>query len=442
LKAKKILIMSLMLCSSGFTGQDSLSEKTGNETEKIGIEERLERFEKSFLETKSIVDKQKKLKISGYVQAQMRIATGGDEASEEASEKKYKIGKFQGGDLPENSKSVFQIRRGRIKVAHQASYSQAVIQLDCVPSGVSIKDAYLQFSAPWLYGFGFKAGVYDRPFGFEISYSSSTRESPERSRMIQTLFPGERDMGASVEYAPSSNFPSWAQLFNLKIGVFSGNGINNEFDDVRDLIGRFGLSLSFKEIDLSINTGFSGYAGAVKSLNDTLKVLSGTNYIDKLGQKNKEVNRQYTGGDIQINYGGIPVLGQLSLRAEVIGGQQPGRAKSNESPKSSSPDASPIYVRDFVGFYGMAVLNIDPIKCQLVGKYDFFDPNLDLEKNTVKSEADVSFKTLGLGLVYQWDEHIRIMAYHDWITNEKTAIDPYRSDLKDNIFTLRFQYKF
>lgn len=430
MKAKKMFLMALMLCSSGFALQDSLAEKGDNDEKKID--------EKSFMETKKTVDKLKKLKISGYVQAQMRIATD----AEESGEKNYKTGKFQGGELPANSQSVFQIRRGRIKVAYQASYSQAVVQLDCVPSGVSIKDAYFRFSAPWLYGFGFKAGVFDRPFGFEVSYSSSARESPERSRIFQTLFPGERDMGASVEYVPSSNFPSWAQLFNLKFGVFAGNGINNESDDVRDLIGRFGLSFPFKDIDLAVNAGFSGYAGAVKSLNDTIKVISGTDWTDRDAQINKEIKRQYSGGDLQINYGGIPVLGQLSLRAEVIGGQQPGRAKSNQSPKSSSPDASAIYMRDFLGFYGMAVLNIDPIKCQLVGKYDYFDPNVDLEKSTVKSEADVSFKTLGLGLVYQWDENVKIMAYHDWVTNEKTSIEPYRKDLKDNVFTLRFQYKF
>lgn len=438
MKAEKMIIMALMLFGSGFAQQDSLTEKSGKDAEKIGMEEKLEKLEKTFLEAKRKVDNLNKIKISGYVQAQMRIVTDG----EKEGETNYKSGKFQGGELPANSQSVFQIRRGRIKVAYQASYSQTVIQLDCVPSGVSLKDAYLGFSAPWLYGFGFKAGVFDRPFGFEISYSSSSRESPERSRMFQTLFPGERDMGASVEYLPSSKFPAWAQLFNLKFGVFSGNGINNEFDDVRDLIGRLGLSLPFKKIDLAINAGFSGYAGAVKSLNDTLKVISGTEWIDRLGQKDKKINRQYSGGDIQVNYDGVPVLGRLSLRAELIGGQQPGRAKSNESPKSSSPDASPIYVRDFIGFYGMAVLNIDPIRCQLVGKYDYFDPNVDLEKNTVKNEADVSFKTLGLGLVYQWDENVKIMAYHDWVTNEKTSVDPYRRDLKDNVFTLRFQYKF
>ncbi len=65
---------------------------------------------------------------------------------------------------------------------------------------MSIKDAYLRFSAPWLKNaVALKGGVYDRPFGFEISYSSSSRESPERSRIFQVLFPGERDLGFGLE---------------------------------------------------------------------------------------------------------------------------------------------------------------------------------------------------------------------------------------------------
>ncbi len=439
MKTEKVIFVALLLMSSGFAREQSESENSDSDKERvIQLEDKLKGFEESYLETKGTVNKLQKIKLSGYVQAQLRVAT--DTAG--IGEGKYKIGKYQGGDLPGSSRTAFQIRRGRIKMAYEAKYSQAVVQLDCVPAGVSIKDAYLRFSAPWLYGIGFKAGVYDRPFGFEISYSSSSRESPERSRMFQALFPGERDMGASIEYIPSDNLPSWAQLFNLKFGVFAGNGINNEFDDVRDLIGRFGLSLPINEINLAIDAGFSGYSGAVKSLNDTMRILSGTNWVSRAGHRDKQIKREYFGGDVQIYYGNIPVLGGISLRAEVIGGQQPGRASGNESPKSSSPDASVIYVRDFVGFYGMAVLNIDPLKSQLVGKYDFFDPNVDLEKTAVRSLADLSFKTLGMGLVYHWDENVKIMAYYDRVKNESAGIDAYKSDVNDNVFTLRFQYKF
>jgi len=74
LKAKKMFLMALMLCSSGFALQDSLAEKGDNDEKKID--------EKSFMETKKTVDKLKKLKISGYVQAQMRIATDAEESGE------------------------------------------------------------------------------------------------------------------------------------------------------------------------------------------------------------------------------------------------------------------------------------------------------------------------------------------------------------------------
>lgn len=439
MKTKVIFILAFVIWSGAFAREDGLSDNQREKSDDISrIEEKLQGFEESYLETKTAVDKLKKIKVSGYIQAQMRIAT--DTAG--LKEGKYKIGKFQGGEIPANARTAFQIRRGRFKIAYEADLSQMVVQLDCVPGSVSIKDAYLRFSEPWLKSLAVKAGVFDRPFGFEISYSSSSRESPERSRIFQTLFPGERDMGISFEYSPSDNLPLWAQLFNVKFGAFAGNGINNEFDDVRDLIGRFGLSIPLNNINLAIDAGFSGYAGAVKSFNDTAYEVSDSRWVTRVGKKNDEISRQYTGGDVELYYGDIPLLGGFSLRSEIIGGQQPSRKASSESPKSASMDTSLIYVRNFMGFYGMAVLNIDPLKCQIAGKYDFYDPNVDLKGKEIKNIADARYKTFGFGLIYHWNENVKLMAYYDKVTNEKIDAVPYNGDVKDDVLTFRIQYKF
>ena len=42
------------------------------------------------------------------------------------------------------------------------------------------------------------AGVFNRPFGHEIGYSTSGLESPERATIIQYFFPDERDLGAML----------------------------------------------------------------------------------------------------------------------------------------------------------------------------------------------------------------------------------------------------
>ena len=132
----------------------------------------------------------RRLKISGYVQGQFQLA-------EEKGIKSY-----EGGDFSPISDKRFMVRRGRVKVAYETEITQFAIQIDATEKGVSLKDAYASFREPWLKMFGLKVGVFDRPFGYEIGYSSSLRESPERGRMSQILFPGERDLGAMLTINP------------------------------------------------------------------------------------------------------------------------------------------------------------------------------------------------------------------------------------------------
>jgi hypothetical protein len=369
-------------------------------------------------------------------------------------------------------KNVFQVRRARLKLAYESSLTQMVIQLDCLPfttaagvnsttqdtsgkytvktkngfylggGGVSVKDAYLKFKEPWLKSIALKAGIFDRPFGYEISYSSSTRESPERSRVFQTLFPGERDLGFSIEYKASDNLPLLAQYFNLKGGMFAGNGINIEFDDLRDFIGRFGIAIPLNDINMSIEGGLSGYVGNVKNRSDSLYEVSNNVWTGTKGHKMTDIGRKYVGGDAELFYGNIPVLGGVCLRGEILGGQQPSTSGSNMSQKSDQGSKDAVYLRNFKGYYGMIVLNVDPLKCQVVGKYDVYDPNTDLSGSNVKSTADLRYSTIGTGLVYHWDENIKLMAYYDNVKNEKMGKAPFDKDVNDDVFTFRIQYKF
>ena len=58
------------------------------------------------------------------------------------------------------------------------------------------------------------------------------------------------------------------------------------------------------------------------------------------------------------------------------------------------------------------------------------------------SAADVKYSTLGLGLVYKWDNNVKITAYYAMVQNENTLLKGYTHDTPDNVFTLRVQYKF
>ncbi|MFP4165034.1 MAG: porin [Chitinispirillaceae bacterium] len=384
---------------------------------------------------------EKSLKFSGYVQGQLRYSPDTTGLMDTEYQNRYDIGKYQGGSFPDATRSLFEIRRARIKISYKNSLSKAVLQFDAKPTGASIKDAFLSVTEPFVKSVSLKGGYFDRPFGYEISYSSSKRESPERSRLFQTIFAGEKDLGVALEYNPSDDLPAIAQLFNFKGGVFAGNGLNKEYDDIRDFIGRLGVSVPVENSDLSVDAGVSGYTGAVKSLNDTLFTVEDSEWSTTTGNNRKEIARDYLGLDAQLSYGNVPFFGGVTFRGEYIQGRQPAGASSSKSLKKGSPSERPLYVRDFGGYYAMAVLDIAPIRSKLVAKYDVYRPNTEIA-GSQKGTADMAYTTTGGGMVYQFDENIRFTAYYDKVENESMNSSPYTEDLNDNVFTFRVQYKF
>jgi phosphate-selective porin len=385
------------------------------------------------LEMKSTVDALKKIKLSGYIQAQFQSIENDGAAS------------FSGGNFSAGMHNRFLVRRGRLKVTYDNDLNQYVLQIDATEKGLGLKDAYIYTKDPWLKTFALKGGVFDRPFGFEISYSSSSREAPERSRIFQTLFPGERDLGASIEIFPTESPLSY---FNFKGGLFAGNGVNVEVDNQKDFIGRLGFSLPFYEENLAIDGGVSGYMGKVKLAAG--KYLYAVN-SPTLALKDSTTNvpwadRNYIGFDLQVYYD-IPEIGGFSLRGEYITGKQPGSSSSSGSP--TALQTGDLYLRKFSGYYINYVQNLGD-RNQLVVKYDVYDPNTSVSTDEIGNAAnaklgavDLKYSTLGLGLVHYWDDNVKFVFYYDIVKNEKTSkIAAFKDDLKDNVFTFRIQYKF
>src|SRR6185436_2449922 len=140
----------------------------------------------------------KRIKLSGYIQAQYQVADMADSMGIANG-----ISSYAGGNFPKGVDKRFQLRRARVKFQYDAPFndkgistSQYVLQFDVSQNGFAIKDVYAKFTDPWSGWFSITAGMQNRPFGFEIQYSSSLRESPERGRMSQIIFPNERDLGA------------------------------------------------------------------------------------------------------------------------------------------------------------------------------------------------------------------------------------------------------
>lgn len=401
---------------------------------------------------KTEVELLKRLKVSGYVQAQWQLAdTVGA------------VTPFSGGSFPKYSDNRFAVRRGRVKFSYEHEFSTYVLQLDATEKGVGLKEAYAAVKDPWVQFVTVTAGVFNRPFGHEIAYSSSLRESPERSRVFQTLFPQERDLGAMISLQPRKG--TRFDWIKLDAGLVAGNGINSEFDKHKDFIGHLGISKSNKLENFKYGFGISYYDGGV---------FQGTKYIYTPGtlgdgttigfqvdstSSNKYgfAKRQVLGVDLQLSL--FSEIGLTSIRAEYLTGKQPGSKTGNVSIASSSAPDYDTYIREFSGAYIYFIQNIGQTKHQIVLKSDWFDPNTKVAgsdikaksedgKSTLLSNADIKYSTLGIGWNIRFNSQVKFSAYYEFVKNEKTGLsgtnstNDYRSDLKDNVLTLRVQYKF
>ena len=441
--------MTYLLCGLLLTGS-----AIAQETEHSSIEQLEQRTDA--LET--AVTGIKKLKVSGYVQGQLQ------HGQEEAA---LKVGAAK--TSKEENFYRFGIRRGRIKFTYDANQvASGVFQLDVTEKGVNVKDMYINLKDPWWQTLNLCTGLFNRTFGYEIAYSSSQRESPERSTVFQTLFPDERDLGVAVMLQAPKTSP-W-NILKLEAGMFAGNGIRSDFHNRKDFIGH--LSAAKTLDDISLGGGISYYNGAIIQATENVYKMKNNSFVldEKLsgeGSVGNYVKRDYVGLDFQFR--SMSLLGRTQLTAEYLFGTQPGtKGSSNGLTRNLDkiPDdaaANDTYIRNFSGWYVMLVQDFGATPFSVVAKYDVFNPNTKVSGNNVgyqekaqneegetvvvkdsrTSKTDLQQSTLGVGLLYRINPAIKLTAYYEIVGNEKTKnVSGFEEDRKDNVFTLRLQYKF
>jgi hypothetical protein len=394
--------------------------------------ERIDRLEQESKIQNEVIKRLQRVKISGYIQGQFQW--GQEDAS-------LKVG--TANEDPEKSFNRIGIRRGRIKFAYEEGIGSAVFQLDLTEKGVGIKDAYLSIKDPWLKTNSLKAGVFDRPFGNEISYSSSQRESPERSTIFQTLFPEERDLGAMLTFQAGS--ASVLNFLKLEAGLFAGNGIKPEIDNRKDFIGHLSANKNWKRIQLG--GGVSYYNGGVYQGTENVYKMEGDGFVlnDDPANIGKFAKREYVGFDLQV--GVKSSIGGTRLRAEYLLGTQPAKASDSKSPNASALPATDTYVRNLGGGYVILVQELGKLPLAAVLKYDWYDPNTKVSGNEIglnhTGKGDILQGTFGFGMLWNIIPSVRLTAYYEINRNEKTEnLTAYETDRKDNVFTARLQYKF
>jgi len=452
------VIISILVFCVGGTLQAQNDATILEEPVKTEIEKVKEDVDNNLIEIKKL----KKLKISGYIQGQFEV---GQEFASTKVGSPTSYNKSRDGNSGDFFR--FGVRRGRVKIAWEESFGSAVLQLDLTEKGIGFKDVYLKVSEPWLNIASLTVGIFDRPFGDEISYSSSRRESPERTILFQKLFPDERDLGAMVTLAAPKGTP--VEGLKLEAGAFCGNGITLPDNGKMDFIGH--LKYDKKWSNFTFGIGASMYYGTVRNRDTMLytiqKNANGINtWVSEQVEANKKNIRQYYGFDMQ--FSAQTSWGITNLRGEVLWGTQPSLAGDLTSPKwnlfqtgSSSLQYAADFnrIRKFWGAHVYFVQDIYKTPLTVVLKYAYMNPNTKIDKEQITNKTDLSYNYFGAGLLVRCTSYLRLMCFYELPFNatkngfkapaedakpaaDKVHVLDYTKHVKEGVFTCRLQFKF
>jgi phosphate-selective porin len=407
MKKTTLLLLLMVTALNGFSQThviDSLKEVIDNHQGKLNA------LDDRVLVNESDLAKLNKIKVSGYIQAQWDA---------------YQKDLVKTND-PTNT---FYIRRARIKFTYEpADGVKFVLQPDFSTGNLTLKDAYAVVNLPKLTGWTLWAGQFNRP-DYEVEYSSSSRETLERSRLIRAIYPGEREIGAKLEYS-GTNTPIFFQLMVMN-GNFTGANAK-DVDSKKDIMARFVYSAKLPSAGLGIDFGVNGYFGGNRA--KTNKYVSESEGVLDSISVGDYLKKQWFGAELRLY---ADLLGGLSIKSEYIAG-------TNSTPSLTALKTDPDKIRKFSGFYVYLVKNIGT-KNEFVAKYDSYDPNTSLSGDAAKS--DIYYKTWTLAWQYYLNDNIRITAQYEMPQNETNASTKNMAgtanvQLQDNTFSIRVQAKF
>jgi hypothetical protein len=420
MRARVMLAAFVLALAIGQTARAQSETDSLKEAVQI-LRDKLEGVSENLTTLNSDVSILKGLKVSGYLQARYEY-----------------IDTVLGGTAP-NSNSNLYIRRGRIKFSFQpGTSSKYVIYFDASKNSVSLKEAYVELYKRYQkHNFALTMGQQNLPFGYEIEYSSSKRDFPERSLAENNLFKGERDRGMNLTWM----LPKYLQ-FNL--GVFQGAGIDDAtftwFDPTKqkDIIARAKAKLGM------VDVGVSGYFGK-KTIAGTAATAASTVWYDANGdsimQKEEikttaakaaiaaaEYDKKRFGVDAQAYFDILPVGGS-AIRTELYVAEDYGSSAKDKMAKER-------------GWYLWLSQTLGK-KFAAAARYDFWDPNTDNDyTDTSAKKKDDATGTFSLALHYFWDSWVKVTAAYDvpHLLKDGSMFSKSKYDPKDTRFTLQFQF--
>lgn len=283
----------------------------------------------------------------------------------------------------------FDIRRARIDLRGSVTpFFSYRLQADLVDKPKMI-DAYGEIKLTDY--FSVTAGQFKIPFSLENLTSSSKLEMIDRSQVVEALVARSKDVignqnGHDIGIQAGGLFlkVKGSPLVEYRIGVFNGSGINvaDTANNEKDISGR----LIFTPIK-----GFSFGGGFYKGMGKAIKP-------DVAGQSQ---TRNRFGGELSY------VTTRFSFKGEYIAGKD---GKTNRA-----------------GWYVQTGYFVIPLKLQVLGKYDTYDPNT--------SSADNISTNYVFGTNYNFTSWSRLQAFYTFRQEEGIAVG-------NNYFSVQYQIGF
>jgi len=289
------------------------------------------------------------------------------------------------------NRDTFFIRRARIqlggKLTDQAGYqidfdvagplSSNERNQDLPTANLRTKNAYFQW-AGLSKGWDVQIGQFKNPFSFEIPYSASSLEVPERAIVLSQLFPRQTyDRGIKLLGQEGS--------FRCHIALVNGNG-ESRWDENRhkDIAAR--VTYAFP----TVTVGASLYRG------------------EAFKDKATDVTKNRFGLDVETNW----KAGHF--RAEYI------RGKDDTIQKR--------------GWYALVRQNLAP-SWDIVGRYQEFDPNTSLSGTAAQAAKAGRVTSTTLGFLRYLDKATTLGFWYEWNREEAAHI-------KNDLLTTQLQVMF
>lgn len=288
------------------------------------------------------------------------------------------------------------------------------------------------------------AGLLITPFGFDVSELENARPFLERSTFAAELIPQSYDLGIRVL--------GGYKFLNYALGIMNGDPVGESTfpgrdpNKSKDLVFRLGASSSVTE-DVRVDIGVSGLTGRgfhqgtpqskdqlvwrdqnEDGLVDSneLQVLSGSPATPSRG-----FERFALGADARLHVQ-IPVLGELTLRAELVRAKNLARGVFAADPIASARDLREL------GWYLGATQELT--RWALIGvRYDTFDPDSDASEQRAFAlvPKDSSVSTWSFTATARWKK-ARLVAQLDKRKNALGRdVSGSPTTLADDSFTLR-----